>query len=678
MGRVIPAFSQFFDGNGDPVVNGWLQFLVSGSNNTPKNTYADKNYQIANANPLQLDAEGRCPDVFGLGDYRVISFLNDPEDEDSPGEQLQVFDPVTAQDTVSGGGGTGTIFDQWDPLVEYDLGDIVTRNLIYYRSLANLNLGNDPESSETTWERVDFLVWWNSTVFYETGNMVFYEDNLWFSLVNSNYNNPPPTSPAEWRRGATGYKGCVQQASDYTITLSDRDYIICLTPSAVADATFDLPAMSAVTAGFRLAVYNASDYTLTLDATGSAGIWLNTSGTLDIEGGAFVELIYHSPLDNWDVTGNVGPTLGNQDVGTVSFPIHNLYSDGVVTVPEIAVTTITIPSLSVPEIHLPSDAALYFGDADESSIYYDSVATALRLTVPAGEYMGFTIGGVDMWYASPTGEFLPGATNPLANIGSIAQPVNILFADYISLPTSGYAYFGDSDELAITYNGTISSLLSASSINIGTTVTATSIDWLINSVMLLTLYDGGLETTEDFTITKADPTITLFDTSGTGTGYTKIYIDDNGLFPSSNIDFNGSNLNILYDASLIFTMTFDGDATFSGNVTGASNHRIGWSTGYYLNYNPSRPGMEVYAGGSASWYFNAIGDFVPIGTRDVGTSTNEINRVYTNRIETSGLLALDFNGNDPIFLSSVAYNASNAVIYFTVGGSTYYISAPVL
>jgi hypothetical protein len=93
MSRVIAAFTQFFDDDGDPLVNGWLSFLMTGTTSTLKNTYSDEDLLIANANPVQLDAAGRCPDIFGSGRYKVISYMNNPVIS-GPGTQIQVFDPV--------------------------------------------------------------------------------------------------------------------------------------------------------------------------------------------------------------------------------------------------------------------------------------------------------------------------------------------------------------------------------------------------------------------------------------------------------------------------------------------------------------------------------------------------------------------------------------------------------
>lgn len=676
MGRIIPAFAQFFDGQGDPLANGWLQFFVSGSNNTLKNTYYDPVYQIANTNPLQLDAEGRCPNVFGVGDYRVVSFINDPEDEDSPGEQLQVFDPVTAQGAIEGGTGTGTVFDAWDPAVVYDLGDIVTRNLLYYRSLSNLNENNDPELEEIAWEHVDFLVWWNPTVFYSIGEMVFHEDNLWFSLINSNQNNSPPTSPSAWRRGATGYKGCLNLDTNYTITSSDRDYIICLGPATAADSAFELPAMSVPTDGFRLGIINNSGFILTINAVGSAGVWLNSSGTLDIESGAFLELIYHSYTDNWDPIGNVGPVLGGQDIGTAAFPVNTHYVD-TIDVDVLDVDTINnniiifTPEIHATSVYLPPDENIIFGDAN-ASIYYDSVADRLTFSVPAGESIGFEIDGIDMWYVDSTGEFLPGASNLTPNIGSPTQSVDFLYANNVSLPTAGFLLAGDTDEVSIGFDGASGNILSSTSLNIGTTSAATQINWVINSTVLMSLSDGGLDTSENITVTNASPYLQVTD----GVAYTNI----RAVSPASYLDFNTANFYIRYTTTPLFNLASSGILNLYNHLYVPADDRIGWGSSYYFRYNSSATSIGVHTNnGTVRWYFERFGNFVPATTGyNIGSSTTGVNELYTRRvISQSDNLQLRFGAGIGLDFTHTVISAGVCDIYFnhspTVG--TYYIRA---
>jgi parallel beta-helix repeat protein len=137
MARVINAFKQFFDDAGNPLVDGFLKFTESGTNNTDKNTYADINETIPNANPVPLDGAGRCPNVFGPGSYRIVSY-------DSNMQQIQQFDPV------SGIFETGA-FSEWDARTVYSVGNIIIYNGLYYRSNTNLNEGNIPATSPTHW-----------------------------------------------------------------------------------------------------------------------------------------------------------------------------------------------------------------------------------------------------------------------------------------------------------------------------------------------------------------------------------------------------------------------------------------------------------------------------------------------------------------------------------------------
>lgn len=193
MSRIIEPFKQFFDGAGNPLINGWLRFYQSDSNNVEKATYADSYETSINPNPLQLDSEGRCPDCFGTGTYRVISFSNDTL-LNQPLEQLQVKDPV--------GGSVGTSdFSDWDGATVYDLGSIVKgSDANYYESLTASNGNHNPVTEEAYWQRIVFLYMWNSTINYAVGDRV--TDTIdgfdYISKVTPNLNHQPSTSPTYW------------------------------------------------------------------------------------------------------------------------------------------------------------------------------------------------------------------------------------------------------------------------------------------------------------------------------------------------------------------------------------------------------------------------------------------------------------------------------------------------
>lgn len=195
MARVISAFSQFFDGNGDPLVNGWLHFLVSGTNNTDKNTYCDVSETIPNTNPVQLDAEGRCPNVFGTGSYRVVSYTNDPV-LDSPNVQIQQFDPVPGLTD------SGSNWTDWIASRVYAIGSIVIADDgLYYKSLIanNTNVNPDGGANPESWLQVGFLYAWNEYAAFSVSEAIVFSDGVFYTcLVDTLAGESPTTNPEKW------------------------------------------------------------------------------------------------------------------------------------------------------------------------------------------------------------------------------------------------------------------------------------------------------------------------------------------------------------------------------------------------------------------------------------------------------------------------------------------------
>lgn len=210
MARILDAFSQFFDDAGDPLVDGWLKFVESGTNNTDKTTFKDINETIPNTNPYQLDSSGRLPfSIFGTGSYNVMLFV---DQDGSPGEQIQQFDPV-------GGDLEGTAFSDWNGATIYSTGDIVRgSDGNDYRSINNSNQNNDPTSSPTNWEQLVLGRVWNANVTYSATDSSYGSDGkLYVSLVGSNLNNDPVTDS-----GSNWDSGSVVSASDKVLLKSGR------------------------------------------------------------------------------------------------------------------------------------------------------------------------------------------------------------------------------------------------------------------------------------------------------------------------------------------------------------------------------------------------------------------------------------------------------------------------
>jgi hypothetical protein len=184
MARFGNIGKQYFDNSGYPLIAGKLYFYQSGTS-TLKTTYADVNLSIPNTNPVILTAAGRQPNVFFNGSARVV--LTDENDV-----QIEVRDPDGA--TESGN------FDAWNSITIYNTSDIVVgSDGAYYKSITDANQGNDPTSSPTEWQQIEFLNVWNSSETYAINATVKASNGLFYkSLVNGNIGNNPISSPTEW------------------------------------------------------------------------------------------------------------------------------------------------------------------------------------------------------------------------------------------------------------------------------------------------------------------------------------------------------------------------------------------------------------------------------------------------------------------------------------------------
>lgn len=124
-----------------------LYFFVAGST-TPAATYADKDGEIPNSNPVVADSSGTFPPIF-LDNrlYRVV--LTDNKNVTQPGWPL---DNVGQDSTI-------VPFGAWVEIATYSEDEIVTRpNGKWYRSTSNNNIGNIPEDSPSVWESIPIPV----------------------------------------------------------------------------------------------------------------------------------------------------------------------------------------------------------------------------------------------------------------------------------------------------------------------------------------------------------------------------------------------------------------------------------------------------------------------------------------------------------------------------------------
>ncbi len=187
MARFSNPVSQYSDINGVPLPGSTLDFFEPGTT-TRKDTFSDSGLTTANANPVVTDSDGRIPDIFLDGTYKVVL-------KNAAGSTIWTRDPVG--DTTEGQ------FEAWLNDNTYAIPDLVKgSDNRFYRSITNANQGNDPTTSAANWEEIEFERIYNANVTYALGDRSIGSDGMeYFSLIASNLNNDPVTdaTSTNWR-----------------------------------------------------------------------------------------------------------------------------------------------------------------------------------------------------------------------------------------------------------------------------------------------------------------------------------------------------------------------------------------------------------------------------------------------------------------------------------------------
>lgn len=186
MSRFGKIGTQYFDDAGDPLISGKLHFYESGTT-TGKDTFADVNLTVLNANPVELTAAGRQPDIFFDGVARVVLTKSDTT-------QVEVRDPS---------GDTGIIggIPTWNAVTVYGSGDtVVGPDGNFYISIFSGNQANDPTTTPAAWTQIRFIRVWNTNETYGIGQVAEGSDfALYSSLTNSNLGNDPLIDVTNWK-----------------------------------------------------------------------------------------------------------------------------------------------------------------------------------------------------------------------------------------------------------------------------------------------------------------------------------------------------------------------------------------------------------------------------------------------------------------------------------------------
>ena len=214
-----------FPAGAAPLENGEIDFFESGSSTVRKTTYSDAAETIPNANPLVIRGDGRVPNVYGSGTYRIVV-------RTSTGIQILARDPI--------GGDQGLTFGaDWSASIVYSETDVVRDDGRYWQSITANNSGNQPSTDGgVNWIELPFddistntadistntaniatntadileiqqygIIFWDTLVTYPLGawSRSAVDNEIYISLVASNTGNEPSASPAQWEKRKSTY-----------------------------------------------------------------------------------------------------------------------------------------------------------------------------------------------------------------------------------------------------------------------------------------------------------------------------------------------------------------------------------------------------------------------------------------------------------------------------------------
>jgi hypothetical protein len=96
----IQHYSQFFDGNGEPLAGGLLYTYEAGTT-TPKDTFTDPAGTVSNPNPIVLDSEGKPENgaIYLDGTYKFV--LHDSDDVPVSGAETDNVESYATQTQIN-------------------------------------------------------------------------------------------------------------------------------------------------------------------------------------------------------------------------------------------------------------------------------------------------------------------------------------------------------------------------------------------------------------------------------------------------------------------------------------------------------------------------------------------------------------------------------------------------
>lgn len=188
MGRYIDPRPQYLSDDGDPLIEGKVFIFESGSA-TLKDIFFDTSREIPAPNPVILSASGRMPNTFFSGTAKATL-------TDSDEVQFWSIDPI--ESTSSGQGG----FPDWNAITVWEIPNyVIGSDDNIYCSFINDNQDNNPLTTPTAWEEVEFTSIWNPNITYgitpRPDTVKASDGNFYKTIAGGNLGNDP-ISTAAW------------------------------------------------------------------------------------------------------------------------------------------------------------------------------------------------------------------------------------------------------------------------------------------------------------------------------------------------------------------------------------------------------------------------------------------------------------------------------------------------
>ena len=266
MARFGTLDTQYLDNAGDPLISGKIAFKDS-ILNTDKDTFADINETILNANPLILNADGTQPNCFFSGTAKGILYT-------SADVQVRVMDPLYA----TGGASASAVFPSWVSTETYSFGNIVKgSDSLNYKCIEVSSQGSDPLTTAADWSQIKITGVWNTNESYAIGHIVQGSNGSLYIAIVAQSGNDPINDIVNWK--SAGSDGFLKDYGEIVniiggtgggtqdIDLEAGNVVSLTVDTSTNTFTFSNPTPTAIASGITLWVTNGGSQTVNWPAS---------------------------------------------------------------------------------------------------------------------------------------------------------------------------------------------------------------------------------------------------------------------------------------------------------------------------------------------------------------------------------------------------------------------------